>query len=254
MIFQSLLPAVTKRHVEKRLLTNIHPLELFRVIVNVDRYADFLPFCTQSQILPNTIHYHTASTATTNQASPLTTSSPSIPQDRFPSSYQATLTIGFPPLFTETYTSQVHIDIQHHQQQQQQPQTIYTITTTSIQSTLFESLKSRWILRPSQQQPQSQDLMNNTMPLDLQDTKNTTTGFDDTNATTSSTTSSDATVHCHVDFQVEMTVRDPLVSATLDQVLAQVAKRQVQAFTQECQKQQQVLQTTNPSITTTTKQ
>jgi ribosome-associated toxin RatA of RatAB toxin-antitoxin module len=45
----------------------------------------------------------------------------------------------------------------------------------------------------------------------------------------------DKEIHCNVDFQVEMTVSDPVIVAVLDQVLQQVASRQVQAFEQRCQ-------------------
>ena len=34
---------------------------------------------------------------------------------------------------------------------------------------------------------------------------------------------------------VEMTVSDPVIATTLDQLLVQVAKQQVQAFAQRCQ-------------------
>jgi coenzyme Q-binding protein COQ10 len=42
------------------------------------------------------------------------------------------------------------------------------------------------------------------------------------------------TPQCQVDFWVEITVSDPFIIATLDQVLKQVAGRQVEAFAKRC--------------------
>lgn len=41
-------------------------------------------------------------------------------------------------------------------------------------------------------------------------------------------------VACHVDFEVTMAVSDPVIVATLDQVLKEVASRQVEAFDERC--------------------
>jgi hypothetical protein len=41
-------------------------------------------------------------------------------------------------------------------------------------------------------------------------------------------------IGCHVDFEVEMTVSDPMVVAILDKVLLQVAGHQVDAFDKRC--------------------
>jgi hypothetical protein len=38
-----------------------------------------------------------------------------------------------------------------------------------------------------------------------------------------------------VSFEVEMTVSDPLIVAVLDQVLQEIAGRQVEAFDKQCQ-------------------
>lgn len=154
MILKAFLPAVTKSHAERRILPT-HPMHLFRIIQDVDEYSQFLPLCTHSKV-----------TSRSSDAR----------------SFEATLTVGFPPLFRETYVSQVTL----------KPE-IYTIETNSIQSKLFESLKSRWKLT---------ERANN---------------------------------QCEVDFWVEMTVRDPLISATLDQVLRHVAVQQVTAFSERCQ-------------------
>mmetsp|Transcript_19556 Transcript_19556/g.34389 ORF Transcript_19556/g.34389 Transcript_19556/m.34389 type:complete len:244 (-) Transcript_19556:29-760(-) len=42
-------------------------------------------------------------------------------------------------------------------------------------------------------------------------------------------------IGCHIDFQVEMTVSDPVVVAILDKLLMQVAGHQVEAFEKRCQ-------------------
>lgn len=39
---------------------------------------------------------------------------------------------------------------------------------------------------------------------------------------------------CHVDFQVELVVRDPVLVNVLDRVMEQVSERQVEAFQQRC--------------------
>lgn len=153
MIFRSLLPSVTRSHSEQRLLKT-NPHHLFRIINDVDRYSEFLPLCSQSKVL-----------------------------SRSRNSYRATLTVGFPPLFQETYTSHVVTD----------PERLI-ITAKSIESKLFDSLSSQWKLQP--------------------------------------TTASDE--ECLVDFHVSLSVRDPLIVGTLDQILKQVASRQVEAFEKRC--------------------
>jgi ribosome-associated toxin RatA of RatAB toxin-antitoxin module len=146
---------VTKKHVAKRILKT-HPMHLFRIIEDVDQYSKFLPLCSHSKILK-----------------------------RFDGGFQAVLTVGLPPLFEETYVSQVLV----------KPE-VYTIEAKSIESKLFDSLRSRWKL------------------------------FDHTEGDR---------VACKIDFEVEMTVRDPVIVATLDNVLQQVAQKQVDAFEKRCQ-------------------
>jgi coenzyme Q-binding protein COQ10 len=69
-----------------------------------------------------------------------------------------------------------------------------TIEAKSIESQRFDSLRSRWKLREVE---------------------------------------ADESL-CHVDFEVEMTVSDPFIIAVLDQVLREVAGRQVEAFEKRC--------------------
>ena len=160
MLLKSLFAPVTKRHVESRVLRAVHPLHLFRIIQDVDRYKEFLPLCKESRV------FNIASDGR---------------------SFEGTLTVGMPPVFTETYTSKVRIF----------PETL-TVTSESIQSTRFESLKSRWTLSKAEDEDQ-------------------------------------AVTACHVDFEVEMTVSDPIIVNVLDQVLENVAGRQVEAFEKRCQ-------------------
>ena len=157
MILKKWFPSVTRRYTERKVLPT-HPLHLFRIIQDVDKYDTFLPLCTSSKI---------------------------IRRSKDGRSFDGKLQIGS-KFFTEEYVSRVTVI----------PET-YTIETESIESTSFESLKSRWTLGEAVME-------------DKED------------------------IHCQVDFEVEMTVSDPVIVAVLDQVLQQVASRQVQAFEQRC--------------------
>lgn len=160
MILRSLLPSVTRSYSESRIL-NTCPRHLFQIINDVDQYSKFLPLCRQSRILW-----------------------------RSGDIYRATLTVGIPPLFEETYISHVVAD-----------QERLLVTAKSVESRLFESLSSQWRLQPC---PQATSHHN---------------GMGD---------------QCLVDFHVSLTVKDPLIIGTLDQILKQVAVRQVEAFEKRC--------------------
>ena len=73
-----------------------------------------------------------------------------------------------------------------------------TIETESIESRKFDSLRSRWKLGE--------------VVDDAEEEK----------------------IACQVDFEVEMTVSDPVIIAVLDRVLQEVAGRQVDAFDKRC--------------------
>lgn len=76
-------------------------------------------------------------------------------------------------------------------------QQVWIVEAKSIQSKLFDSLKSRWRLsRASSEQP--------------------------------------TYVSCNVSFDVEITISNPVISFTLDKVLKDVAETQVQAFEKRC--------------------
>jgi coenzyme Q-binding protein COQ10 len=156
-MLKGFLTPVTKRHVERKILST-NPTHLYRIIQDVDSYSTFLPMCSHSKVLRRS------------------------PNGR---SFQATLTVGIPSLFQETYVSDVLLN----------PQELI-VETKSIQSKLFDSLRSRWKLAEIKDGAHKGD--------------------------------------CEVNFEVEMTVSDPLIMATLDEVLKQVACRQVDAFEKRC--------------------
>jgi ribosome-associated toxin RatA of RatAB toxin-antitoxin module len=178
---------VTKRHGESRILRT-HPLHLFRIIQDVDRYQEFLPLCRHSKVLYDTIRDNGRQ-------------------------FDAKLVVGKPPLFSEEYISRVTVI----------PEKL-RVESESISSVgrMFESLKSSWQLHH------------------LDSTANNASIPDHTNnesrpLSSYSALQSHQCVGCHVDFQVEMTVTDPVVVSILDTVLMQVAGRQVEAFDKRCQ-------------------
>jgi ribosome-associated toxin RatA of RatAB toxin-antitoxin module len=90
---------------------------------------------------------------------------------------------------------------------------IWTVEAKSIQSKLFDSLKSRWQLT----------LINNDLNIQHY---NRVAIVDDTTMCDIPYSSSS----CSVNFEVEIQVSNPFVSLMLDQVLKDVAKKQVDAF------------------------
>ena len=102
---------------------------------------------------------------------------------------------------------------------------IWTVEAKSIQSQLFDSLKSRW------QVSFADNKMHNEHRINSQDgnqNENTTSTSPYHNTTTTTPSS------CNVNFEVEIQVSNPLISFTLDRVLKDVAKKQVDAFEQRC--------------------
>lgn len=183
---------VTKRHGESRILKT-HPLHLFRIIQDVDKYHEFLPLCHKSRVFPETIRSNGRT-------------------------FEAQLQVGKPPLFFETYISRVTVIPEQLRVESE---------SISSEGKLFESLKSSWQLRrvdPSLEKGNKEE--SGTVVEQNRD-------FDDHHSGTATATSSN--IACHIDFEVEMTVTDPLVIGILDTVLMQVAGRQVEAFDQRCQ-------------------
>mmetsp|Transcript_11291 Transcript_11291/g.14870 ORF Transcript_11291/g.14870 Transcript_11291/m.14870 type:complete len:168 (+) Transcript_11291:208-711(+) len=106
--FRSLaFPTITKQHVERRLLRGVPAHHLFQIIQDVDRYKSFLPLCSHSQIISRLS----------------------------PNEFRATLTVGFVPPLSDTYTSHVTVN-----------PTALTIQTKSIESKWLDSLQSMWKL------------------------------------------------------------------------------------------------------------
>jgi ribosome-associated toxin RatA of RatAB toxin-antitoxin module len=108
-------------------LQGVHPLHLFRIVQDVDRYQEFLPLCSSSRVFRETI-------------------------TEGGRSFQAELVVGFGfgSLFQTQYTSMVTVD----------PRllTIETRSGTSVPAnsnnnssndgSMFDSLTSSWKLRP----------------------------------------------------------------------------------------------------------
>lgn len=190
---------------EQQILYNTNIQKLFRIIQDVNQYSAFLPLCSYSKIIP---------------------ASQRILPDDGRQYLEATLTVGLPPFLQETYDSAVYIN---HDQ--------YTIETHSIKSQKFDSLKSYWKLSSS-------SLGENVVPPNFPNADGHSPWTDHSqtlplSALSSSSSSSPAAAAAqtttHVYFMVEMTVSDPVIATTLDQLLVQVAKQQVQAFAQRCQ-------------------
>jgi ribosome-associated toxin RatA of RatAB toxin-antitoxin module len=208
MLLKAFLPLVTKRHVERRIVPGISAERLFQVVLDVNSYQTFLPYCRQSRI------------------------DKSLSSDAF----RATLTVGIPPVLVETYTSHVVFHRRPTATRQQQgdnaatsgdandDRPVFTVTTRSVESHYLESLWSRWKL----QDVQPSKIAANNDPSSSAST--TTTGG--SNSPPSSFFDDQYSAACRVEFEVEMQVRDPIIAAALDQLLPKVAVQQVDAFLQ----------------------
>ena len=122
----------------QKLFASIPPSKLFTVVTSVTSYSEFLPFCTHSEILPN----NTLSSPKIKLDHP--TSFPPLPPSKIlVKTFPATLTIGYTPLLSDTYTSSVTIkkildcdgDVLE-----------YRITSFSSDSTLFSSIGEIYII------------------------------------------------------------------------------------------------------------
>ena len=102
---------MTKRHVEQNIIKT-HPLHLFRIIQDVDRYQDFLPLCRYSKIIRRSTDGR---------------------------SFDGKLIVGSPPLFSEEYTSRVTVV----------PETLTILQTLLfMQMTLKQEDLERVVLEP----------------------------------------------------------------------------------------------------------
>lgn len=91
----------------------------------------------------------------------------------------------------------------------------WTVEAKSIESQLFDSLKSRWQLTFADDDNGNSD--------------NTSAGEGSNKYAMHSNYTS-----CSVNFEVEIEVSNPFIAFTLDKVLKDVAKRQVEAFEMRC--------------------
>jgi ribosome-associated toxin RatA of RatAB toxin-antitoxin module len=201
-----LFTPTTKRHIEQQVLYNTNIHKLFRIIQDVDQYSNFLPLCSYSKIIPSSKrvllegdgrHY-----------------------------FEATLTVGLPPFLQETYDSAVCID--HNQ---------YTVETQSIKSQKFDSLKSFWKLSSPSLSPTTTHVEENTNPNIPNDLHHQSLYHlqNQQHPPSSGTAAELESTTTNVYFMVEMTVSDPMIATTLDQMLVKVAKQQVEAFAKRCQ-------------------
>lgn len=119
--FSAANTTTTQSHsIQNRFLTSIHPLHLFRIVQDVDRYQEFLPFCGHSEVFPDTI-------------------------SNGGRSFEADLAVGLGPLFQTRYRSKITVD----------PDRLIISTVSGKSSsngmgvssgTMFEVLTSRWEL------------------------------------------------------------------------------------------------------------
>lgn len=175
--------ATTHSHVHQSVLTNIHPQHLYNIVNNVDNYKDFLPYCHESKIL---------------QTAPCRTMMDAVLRVGLPG---LSLSAGSNSLLEERYVSRVRMI------PASETTPLWTIEAKSIQSNLFDSLKSRWQL----------SLIDDTISNDNVQGQQQQTG-----------------PSCNVNFEVEIQLSNPLISFTLDRVLKDVAKAQVEAFEKRC--------------------
>jgi len=187
--------------IESRLLPGIQPLHLFRVVQDVDRYQDFLPLCSHSEVLRDSITNGGRSFSAEmvvgfgfgNGGGSPSSSMMGLfaPELLFRTKYFSEVTVNPEQLTIET-RSGGGSDANDNDNGN---------TNGNHETMLFESLTSSWRLRPANE------------------------------GSSSSSTSVDGTV---VDFGVEMVVSDPVTAAVLDRVLGNVAETQVKAFRDRC--------------------
>jgi ribosome-associated toxin RatA of RatAB toxin-antitoxin module len=105
MLKTLLLQPVTKRHIERRIV-NTCAQHFFQIVQDVDKYQEFLPLCSHSKVLRR--------------------------QGRV---FDATLTVGLPPIFSEDFVSRVTVNVDE-----------LVVETKSIRSKLIDQISSRWKL------------------------------------------------------------------------------------------------------------
>ena len=191
------------QHTHQAILKRIHPQHLYSIINDVDQYQNFLPYCQESKVL------QTSACGTM---------------------YDAVLRVGLPglpmgpssSLLEEKYISRVRMSSPISEVgSDENAQLVWTVEAKSIQSELFDSLKSRWQLKLVQNDDIQSDTMHNTHE-NKRDNKR------------APEEEIIVKISCKVNFEVEIQVSNPLISFTLDQVLKDVARKQVDAFEKRC--------------------
>jgi len=104
-MFKGFVQAVTKTHKTQRLV-DVPPRHFYDIVVDVNKYVDFVPFCSESRILRTFGNGR---------------------------GFEATLGIAFPPIIDESYVSKVTLD----------PHDM-NVEIESIESSMFDSLSCRW--------------------------------------------------------------------------------------------------------------
>lgn len=193
---------VTKRHTVKQILV-VPPRHLYNIIIDVNSYSEFLPFCKTSQIL------RTSDCGTM---------------------FDASLQIGFGSsgsdggnMFQEEYISRVTKKIQRMEEQQGSKNNNsleWVVKAKSIRSTLFHGLNSSWRLTESKSGNNGGHHQHDEVPKLLEVDENTSSSIE--------------YLHTKVEFEVEISVSNPLIAAALDGSLENVAKQQVAAFEKRC--------------------
>mmetsp|Transcript_30421 Transcript_30421/g.56159 ORF Transcript_30421/g.56159 Transcript_30421/m.56159 type:complete len:318 (-) Transcript_30421:136-1089(-) len=212
-------------HTHQSILHNIHPHQLYQIINNVNEYQNFLPYCHESKILQRS---NCGSMYDAVLGVGLPFSLPSIP----------ILSLGRKDnggtkkssLLEERYVSRVRMiapsnyDTTAHdttdnimEGKEEEGVMMWSVEAKSIQSQLFDSLKSRWQLT----------LLNN-------NNNSSSTRDDDDDDDDNNSAKRHGNFNCGVHFEVEIGVSNPLISLTLDSVLEDVARRQVEAFESRC--------------------
>jgi len=135
-ILRSFLPTVSKRHAERRILRETCPEQLFDIIVDVNRYKEFVPLCTKSDVLTSR---DSSSSLSTSQEGQEEYQLDALLEIGIGGGKQSALPSFSSPL-TEEYVSRVTVDRRN-----------LCVETCSVDGStrndLFDSIKSSWKLR-----------------------------------------------------------------------------------------------------------
>ena len=154
-MFKGFARAVSRRHATRKVVS-APPSHLFNIVTDVDQYRNFLAFCSESKILKSWDAGRR---------------------------FEATVTIDLPPLIRETYVSDVTVDRDN-----------LRVDIKSIKSSMFDSLKSHWQLRPVKGEPDKVD----------------------------------------TELEVVVSTSDPFLSVSLGALVEKISSMQVDAFEKRC--------------------